>query len=187
MITTLTLGGVDAKYSGPVIPHSAESQVVRLFKDILATLRAGCAHAESKNPRKGITDVAFVPTNDRAAKFGAVFFDEDLYAVFFGGAKRLSQYESPWEIKLKRSDGSDKQLAVIERMCLAVIAGRCEHRVKRWGVQGTIKVSEKEVYSITDLGILEILRPHRSTEVVKYEPYYPGAESHSRSFPKLSL
>jgi len=163
---------------------TVQKQLGRLFDDISATLPSRCAHIECKNPRKEIIEMALVPGNEDSAEFGAIFLDGDLYAAFFGRGKLSTTYECPWEFNLRRSDGLEKQLAVIERMCLAVIAGRCEHRLGRLSIRGTINVSEQEVYQVTDLPLFP---PRRQRQLIQYAPYYPGAESHSRSFPKLSL
>jgi len=166
-----------------------QRQVVRLFEDVLSTLPANCASLEHRTPpkEKDIEDVALVPTNEKSAEFGVILIGGELYAVFFGRGTLSTSYECPWEIGLRSRDWLAEHLAVIEKMCLAVIAGRCTHRYQRLGIEGAIDVSEREVYRVRDVGLLRILAPRRLLSAVQYAPYFPGAENHSRTFPKLSL
>jgi len=69
-------------------------------------------------------------------------------------------------------------------MCLAVIAGKCEHRLGLMSVRGTIIVGAQEVYRVTDL---PVFHPRRLRQLIQYAPYYPGAEGHSTTVPRLSL
>lgn len=169
--------------------EATERQLVRLFQDILYTLPPNCASLRIKEaPKdKGIRDLAIVPANTRSAEFGVILMSGELYAAFFGPERLSTTYECPWEIGLSKRDGLAEHLAVIEKMCLAVIAGRCEHRYRRWGIEGVIHVSEEKIYRVSDVGLLRFFFPRRDPKIIQYAPYYPGAEKHSRSFPKLSL
>lgn len=162
----------------------AQTRVGRLFDDALATLPSGCAQVECRKPRNEILEMALVPGNERSAEFGAIFLDQELYAAFFGRGKLFTTYECPWEFNLRRSDGFEKQLAVLEKMCLAVIAGRCEHRLGRWTTRGTIYVDEQEVFRVTDLLTFRLQRPRL---LIQYAPYYSVDQNHSATFPKLSV
>lgn len=166
------------------MPDSAEKQVVRLLEDIVSSLPSGCARIEFKNLKKGFTEVALVPSNDHAAEFGAMFFDEELYAVFFRRGKCSTTYECPWEIKLTLSDSLEKHLAVLKRMCLAVIEGKCEHRLGHISLRGSVYVDESEVYRVIDLPKLP---PRMQAQVIRYLPFCPGAEKYSPSLPIHSL
>jgi hypothetical protein len=168
---------------------ATQKQVMRLFEDVLSTLPTNCASLELRTPpkEKDIEDVALAPTNAKSAEFGVTLMGRQLYAVFFGRGTLSTTYECPWEIGLGRRDGLAEHLAVIERMCLAVIAGHCTHRYQRIGIEGAIHVSEREVYRVRDVGLLRIFSPRRRLSVVQYPPYFSGAENHSRTFPKLSL
>ena len=161
-----------------------QKQVRRLFDNIAATLPLGCAQVECRQPREEIVEMALVPKNEEAAEFGATFLDGDLYAAFFGRGKISTTFECPWDLHLRKSDGFHRQLAVLEKMCLAVIAGRCEHRLGRLSIRGTIYVGEREVYGVRDL---PIFHPRRQRQLIQYAPYHPSAERHSANFPKLSL
>lgn len=170
------------------IPDATGRRVTHLFDDILATLPDNCASLKIE-PQKSFNgfSVALIPSNERSAEFGAVVMEGDLYSAFFGRGSTFTTFECPWEIGLRRSDGLAQHFDVIRKMCLAVIAGRCEHRFERRSVQGTISVSEKEGYRVGDIPLLGWLRPRRKVEVIQYAPYFPGAENHTRSFPRLSL
>jgi len=168
---------------------ATQKQVMRLFEDVLSTLPTNCASLELRTPPKvkDIEDVALVPTNAKSAEFGVILIGGELYAAFFGRGTLSTTYECPWEIGLGRRDGLAEHLAVIEKMCLAVVPGRCTHRYQRRGIEGAIQVSEREVYRVRDVGLLRIFSLRRLLSVVQYAPCFPGAENHSRTFPKLSL
>jgi hypothetical protein len=168
------------------IAEVTEKQLVRLFEDVLSTLPPSCASLELKpaSKDKDIHELAIVPVNESSAEFGVILMSGDLYAAFFGRGKLSTTYECPWEIGLSRRDGLTEHLAVIEKMSLAVIAGRCEHLLGRMSIRGTIHVSEKEAYRVTDIPKFP---PRRERRIVQYDPYCPGAENHSRSFPRVSL
>jgi hypothetical protein len=131
--------------------------------------------------------VALIPSNEQSAEFGAAVMGDSLYSVFFGRDPTFTDFECPWEIGLRRSSGLAPQLDVIRKMSIAVIAGKCEHRFERRSILGTISVSETERYRVRDIPLLGWLRPRRNVEAVRYAPYFPDAENHTRSFPRLSL
>jgi hypothetical protein len=166
------------------IQRLVETRVTVLFEDILATLPSGCASLRTERA-KGAPGpaVVLVPSNKQSAEFGAMVMDRDLYSAFFGRGATFTTFECPWELNLSRSAGLDLQLEVLTKMCVAVIAGRCEHRFERYSTGGVICVSEKEIYRVRDL----YFWPRKNLEVVHYAPYYPGAESHTRPSPRLSL
>lgn len=170
------------------IPDATGRQVTSLFEDILATLPESCASLKIE-PAKGANgfSVTLIPSNERSAEFGAMVLEGCLYSAFFGKEPTFTDFECPWEIGLRRSAGLAQHLDVISKMCLAVIAGKCEHRFERCSNRGTICVSETEVYRVMDIRLLGWFRPRRSIQAVQYAPYFPGAENHGRSFPRLSL
>ena len=153
------------------VPGKSEKQVLRLFENLLATLPPHCVRIESRTLKKRFTEIALLPANERCAEFGVMFCDGYIYAVLFASGDLSTVYECPFAIKLTPSDGLDEHLAVIERMCLAVIAGRCEHHYKRLGLQGVILVSDSEVYRMTDVGLSRLFSSRHTLHVVKYEPY----------------
>jgi hypothetical protein len=170
------------------IRETTVRQVTSLFEDILATLPEGCASLKTE-PQKRLDgfSVALVPANEQSAEFGAMVLEGSLYSAFFGRDPTFTDFECPWELGLRRSAGLADQLNVIGKMCIAVIAGKCEHRFERRSHRGTIFVSETEIYRVADIPLLGWLRLRREVEVKQYVPYFPGAENHSRSFPRLSL
>ena len=162
--------------------------VTGLFQHILDTLPTGCASLRiepAKDPE--IFSVSLIPSNERSAEFSATVIGDGLDSVDFGKKPTFTCFECPWEIGLSRSAGLDHQLDVIAKMCLAVIAGRCEHRFERRSTRGVIHVSEKEVYQVGDVGIIGLIWPRRNLRAVQYAPYFLGAESHAQSFSRLSL
>jgi hypothetical protein len=164
------------------------SRVAGLFQHILDTLPIGCASLRiepAKDPE--IFSVSLIPSNERSAEFSATVTGDDLDSVGFGKKLTFTQFECPWEIGLPRSAGLDQHLDVIAKMCVAVIAGRSEHRFERRSTRGVIHVSEKEVYQVGDAGIIGLIWPRRNLRSVRYAPYFPGAESHAQSFSRLSL
>jgi hypothetical protein len=162
--------------------------VTMLFEDILATLPESCASLEIQ-PQEGFNgfSVALIPSNKRSAEFGAMVLEGSLYTAFFGKAPTFTDFECPWELGLRRSSGLPPQLDVLRRMCLAVVAGKCEHRLERTSTRALIYVSETEIYQGGDSPLLGWLRPRRTIEAIHYAPYFPGAENHSQSFSRLSL
>jgi hypothetical protein len=169
------------------IKHATARQAARLFEDILATLPAECASLEIKRNKDGSEiEVSRVPANTEGAEFGAMIFSGVVYSADFGKAPTFT-FEFPWEVGLSRKAGFDQQLAVVKRMCLAVIAGKCEHGRERFGTLGSVLISDNEVYRATDHPLLAIFRRRHNLGVTRYAPYDEDATAHSQSFPRLSL
>lgn len=97
-----------------------------------------------------------------------MFFDGHLYGAFFGRKPFFTTYESPWELRLSRADGLDKHVAVLKKMCEAVAAGTCEHRITVLSVSGTIRVDDGRVFRVLDL---PVFHPRRVRKTIVYEPY----------------
>jgi len=152
-----------------------------LFQNVLATLPTGCATLKRESIRGNPKDftVALIPSNESSAEFGATMFGGELYSAHFGRGEIFTTYEAPWELKLPRSARLDQQLSALSKMCRAVIAGRCEHRLERRSTRGQIFVSETEIYRVADMGVGLLFRPRKNVEVTTYAPYYPGAECHT--------
>jgi hypothetical protein len=170
------------------VADSTRNLVTGLFQQILDTLPTGCASLSvepSKDPE--IISVLLVPSSERSAKFGVVLMGERFDSVFFGRSPTYTHFECPWEIGLSRSAGLDQHLDVVSKMCLGVIAGKCEHRIERRWTRGVIHISEKEGYQVRDVGILRLIWPRRNLQAVQYEPYFPGAESQAQSSSRLSV
>ena len=164
------------------------SRVAGLFQHILDTLPTGCASLRiepAKDPE--IFSVSLIPSNERSAEFSATVLGNRLDSVDFGKSPTFTHFECPWEIGLPRSAGLDQHLDVVAKMCLAVIAGRCEHRFERRSTRGVIYVSEKEVYRVADIGIMWLIRPRKNPYSLQYAPYFQSAESHAQSLSQLSL
>jgi hypothetical protein len=151
------------------VTGTTERLVTGLFQDILESLPTGCASLRiqpTKDPQ--IFSVSLVPSNERSAEFGTMVSEDGIYSVFFGKKPTFTDFECPWEIGLPRSAGLDRHFDIIRKMCLAVIAGRCEHHFERRSTRGLIHVSEKEVYRVADIGIMRLLWPRRKNlQVVK--------------------
>ena len=163
-------------------------QVVRLFADIHATLPAGCAQLVSGPTRDNFgLHVAISPSNELSAEVGATLMGGGIYSADFGKAPTFTTFEFPWEVGLSRKAGLNEQLEALEKICLAVIAGNCEHRRGRLGTLGAVFVSETQTFRVTDYPLLAIFLWRHDLRVRRYAPYYEGAATHSRSFPRLSL
>lgn len=147
---------------------TAEAQVLHLFEGIVKALPADCVTL-TRSEGKYFTDIVLQPANRESAEFGVLIDEPNLYAVFFGRSKFFTQFECPWEIKLGRSDGLDRELSTLEKMCLAVIAGRCEHRRGHLSVRGTIYAAQKDIYRVTDLPKFPF---KRRVELIRYAPYH---------------
>jgi hypothetical protein len=154
---------------GIVKGETDADQIVRFFEEILSKLPSGaCSLRRKDKDRRSCAEVALIPTNESSAEFGAMFHDEKLYGTFFGRDRFFTTYEVPWELKLELSDGIGKQLAALNDMCQAVIAGMCEHRVTKFSVLGVIRPSAENVYRVWNLGI----HPRRQRMAILYSPYY---------------
>ena len=149
-----------------------------LFQRIFESLPSGCASLRSE-PAKDPEDfsVSLVPSNELSAAFSVMVLGDRLHTVDFGKKPTFTYFECPWDIGLPRSAGLDRQLDVLAKMCLAVIAGRCEHRFNRRSTEGVIYVSEKQVYRVGDINLMALFRPRRDSSAVQYAPYFPGAEA----------
>ena len=170
------------------IKNEAAQQVMRLFEDIHAALPSGCAELVSRPTSDNFGfEVALISSNERSAEVGGMIMDGELYSAFFGKAPTFTTFEFPWEVGLSRKSGLDAQLEALRKMCLAVIAGKCEHRHGRVGTRGTIFASETKVFCVTDYPILAIFRRQRDPKVTRYAPYYEGATPDPQSFTRLSL
>ena len=146
-----------------------------MFEEILAALPSGCASLQRKGERKEFPEeVCVVPSNGSSAQFGAMFFGGMLYGAFFGRAPFLTTYEAPWELNLGRRDGFDKQLGALKKMCEAVVAGRCEHRIRMLSLVGIISASDGSTFRVDDL--LAFHR-RRLRKTLIYEPYERGSDS----------
>jgi hypothetical protein len=149
-----------------------------LFHNILESLPAGCASLRVDPIKEAdFFGMSLVPANERSAEFGAIVFGDALYSVDFGRKPTFTCFECPWEINLPRSAGLDRQLDVLAKMCLAVTAGKCEHRFERRSTRGVIYVSEKEAYRVRDMHLMTLFRPRRNPRTLQYAPYFPGAET----------
>jgi hypothetical protein len=78
-------------------------------------------------------------------------------------------FELPWEGGLPNDASFDLLLERAKEMCLAVVAGRCEHRFGFLGIRGTIRVDETKTYRVTDYFHLRL-----NPKVVRYAPYNPA-------------
>jgi len=163
-------------------------QVKRLLEDIHATLPAGCAELRSRPTIDNFGfEISIIPANEQCAEVGATIVGGDLYSADFGKAPTFTTFEFPWEVGLSRKSGLDEQLEALKKICLAVIAGNCEHRHGRLGTLGAVFANETEAFRVTDYYPLAIFRRRVGPEVTRYAPYYEGAATHSQSFPRLSL
>ncbi len=148
--------------------ESNASLVAQLFEEIIAILPSGCATVQQKDQGKDRpAEVTVLPTNSGSAQFGALFFDGQLYGAFFGREPFFTTYESPWELNLRCSDGLDQQLAALKEMCAAVVAGRCEHRIRVFCVTGTIR-GDKSIFRVCNI---PVFHPPRLRARIAYEAY----------------
>jgi hypothetical protein len=119
-----------------------------------------------------------IPFNGASAQFGAMFFGGALYGAFFGREPFLTTYEAPWELHLGRRDGFDKHLGALKKMCEAVVAGRCDHRIGIFSITGTITARDGSLFRVVDL---PMFHPRRVPTRIIYEAYDRKSESPSRS------
>jgi hypothetical protein len=149
------------------------AEVARMFEEVLSTLPHACASVQQKEEGKDApAEVSIIPSNPAAAQFGAMFFSGKLYAAFFGREPFFTTYEAPWELNLRRQDGFDKELGALKKMCKAVLAGRCEHRVKIFRLVGVISAHDGSVFRVGDL---PVFHPRRQRGTIIYEPYHQSA------------
>lgn len=141
-----------------------------MFDEVLATLPSGCASLQRKEEEKDApAELAIVPANEASARFGAIFFGGKLYAAFLEREPFSTTYEVPWELNLHRTDGVEKQLAALRKMCEAVVAGRCEHLVTTFSLLGTIRAADGSVFRVCDI---PCFHPRRLRTRIIYDPYY---------------
>jgi hypothetical protein len=130
--------------------------LLKLFQDLLSALPHGAAVLESKRTHDDGTIFRLVPTNPRAAEFGAHTVDGLCpIDVFFGSGTTF---------ELDGNDG--ESLDLVRRLGRAVISGRCEQRFGFLGVRGRIRTDEGKVYRSTDL-----FHPRLYPKTLRYEPY----------------
>jgi len=149
--------------------ESEPNQVAQMFEEILGTLPSGCGSLQRKEEGKEApAEVSVIPSNVASAQFGAMFFSGKLYGAFFGRAPFLTTYEAPWELNLGRHDGFDRQLGALKKMCEAVVAGSCEHRIGIFSLTGTITASDGTRFRVVDI---PMFHPRRVRTSIIYEPY----------------
>jgi hypothetical protein len=133
-------------------------RLLKLFQELLDGLPERTATLESKRTHKDDgTIIRLVPTNLRAAQFGAHIEDgvPSLIDVFFGSG-------TAFEL-----DGNVDELSeLVRRLGLAVISGRCEQRFGFLAVRGKILLDGGKVYRCTDY-----FHPRLYPKTVHYEPY----------------
>ena len=157
--------------------QDAANQVAQIFQEILATLPSGCAsllHIEEEEGKDHPAEVSLLPSNAASAPFGASFFSGRLYGAFFGRPPLITNYEAPWELNLRCSDDLEKHFAVLKKMCEAVVAGKCQHRIGTLSLTGMIRASDGSIFRVVDLSVF---RPRLVRKIVVYEPYKAGFEA----------
>ena len=157
--------------------QDAANQVAQMFQEILATLPSGCASLlliEEEEGKDHPAAVSLLPSNAASAPFGALFFSGRLYGAFFGRPPFITNYEAPWELNLRCSDDLEKHFAVLKKMCEAVVAGKCQHRIGTLSLTGTIRASDGSIFRVVDLSVF---RPRLVRKIVVYEPYKAGFEA----------
>lgn len=165
--------------------QSEPNQVAKVFAEILSALPSGCASLQWKEEGKEAPEeVSVLPSNAASAQFGAIFFGGSLYGAFFGREPFLTTYEAPSELHLSRRDGFDKHLGRLKKMCEAVVAGRCDHRVGLFSITGTIAVSDESPLRVVDL---PMFHPRRVRTRIIYEPYDRRVESAERPTAGVSV
>jgi hypothetical protein len=134
-------------------------RLLKLFQELLDRLPEGTATLESKRTQNDDgTIIRLVPTNPRAAQFGAHTEDGGLFLidVFFGSGTTF---------ELENRDVG-KLLELVRRLGLAVISGRCEQRFGFLGVRGKIRLDGAPGYRCT-----HYFYPRLYPKTVRYEPY----------------
>jgi len=134
-------------------------RLLKLFQELLDSLPERTATLESKRTQKDDgTIIRLVPTNPRAAQFGAHTEDgiSSLVDVFFGSG---TTFELNGDV--------DELLERVRRLALAVISGRCKQRFGFLGVRGQIRLDGEPEYRCTDY-----FHPRLYPKTVRYEPYH---------------
>lgn len=140
-----------ADQSGPLL---------KLFQELLSSLPQGAAVLESKRTQNDDgTIIRLVPTNPRAAQFGAHSEDgcHTLIDVYFGSGTTF---------ELENRDLGEL-LGLVRHLGLAVISGRCEERFDLFGVRGQISLDGERGYRCRYFFQQSRLYP----KTVRYEPY----------------
>jgi hypothetical protein len=134
-------------------------RLLKLFEELFHGLPEGTATLKSKRtPNDDGTIIQPVPTNPRAAQFGAHTEDGGfLIDVFFGSGTTF---------ELEKRDVTEL-LELVRRLGLAVISGRCEQRFGFLGVRGKIRLDGEPGYRCTDY-----FHPRLYPKTVSYEPYH---------------
>jgi hypothetical protein len=136
-----------------------DGRVLNLCQELLRALPQGVATLESKRTQRDDgTIIRLVPSNPRSAPFGVHTEDDNylLVDVFFGSGTTF---------ELEDRDRGEL-LALVRRLGLAVISGRCEERFGFLGVRGEIRVKEKPGYRSA-----HYFHPRLFPKTVQYEPY----------------
>lgn len=82
------------------------------------------------------------------------------------------------ELNLRCSDDLDKHFAVLKKMCEAVVAGKCQHRIGTLSLTGTISASDGTKFRVVDL---PVFHPRLVRKKVVYEPYKAGFAAAAQS------
>jgi hypothetical protein len=160
------------------IKNEIAHKVAQLLEGIRGTLPTGCAELVSRPMSDNFgLDVALIPSNEGSAEVGCMIIGDELYSAFFGKAPTFTTFEFPWEVGLSRKSELDEQLEAFRVMCMAVVAGNCEHRRGRFGTSGTIFVTETKVFRVTNYPILAFFQKRRNPTVMRYAPYREGAST----------
>ena len=150
------------------IPDADGKRVLQVFEEILATLPEGTARVEVRRTQDDTaTVITLKPSNKKSSSLSVHREDGGGECVDVSLAG-LTTLEFPWEAHLPKSPSFDLVLEKIRKICLAVVAGHCEHRFGFLGIRGTIRVGE-EVYRCT-----HFFYPRLRPKTVHYEPYLPA-------------
>ena len=145
-----------------------EEELVALLNELLAGLPPDVATLEvMRTLRQGDGVVAELkPKNPAAASI--VVHAQNGFALVdfsFGG------YEPTWELPFEGSKSKPSKqelLREVEQMCMAVIAGRCQHNRGLLSISGTIQVGDRP-RTVTHFFVLRPTPPLKGTR--KYESY----------------
>jgi hypothetical protein len=149
------------------IPDKDGRRVAQLFEDVLATLPAGAATLETRRTHDDrATIITLKPSNKKSSAVSVHMEDGGKFVDVSLG--ELTTLEFPWEAHLPKDPSFDLVLEEMKKICLAVIAGHCEHRFGFLGIRGTIRVGG-EVYRCT-----HFFYPRLCPKTVRYEPYLPA-------------
>jgi len=163
-------------------------QVTSLFEDILATLPESCASLRIE-PQEGFNgfSVALIPSNQRSAELGPwswkVLFTPHFLERHPPSPTSNARGSLAFDVLqgFRRNSMRSGKCASLSSLEDASTGSNVVHP------EALIYVSETEIYRSGDAPLFGWLRPRRTIEVIHYAPYFPGAENHSQSFPRLSL